>query len=46
MTLVPAHGVRNLRSRRFLTVCTGCKLCKARETYVDVGFRKRVRVYA
>src|SRR6188472_2536962 len=24
---------------RLLTVCTGCNPCKARETYVNVGFR-------
>ena len=28
---------------RFLTVCTGCKLCRPTETYVHVGFVSRCR---
>jgi len=35
--LESVDSCRNLRSRRFLTVCTGCYLCKARATYVNLG---------
>jgi hypothetical protein len=30
-------GVGNLRSRSFQSVCTGCNLCRAYATYVNVG---------
>jgi hypothetical protein len=35
---VPARGGRNLRSRSFLAVYSGCNLCRPPRTYVDLGF--------
>src|SRR5215217_3578120 len=36
----PSISCRNLRVRRFLTVCAGCNLCRAHATYVNVGCRQ------
>jgi len=37
---------RNLRSHRFLSVCTGCNMCRASATYVNPGCRRCVEVLA
>ena len=37
---------RNLRSRRLLTDCTGCNLCRPSENWVYVGFCKRAAAIA
>jgi hypothetical protein len=34
---------RALALHRLLVVCTGCYLCRPRETYVNVGFGSRVK---
>ena len=38
----PLRSGGNLRSRRLLTLCTRCNLCRPRGTYVNVGFRQGV----
>jgi hypothetical protein len=44
--IIALTPVGNPRSRRFLSVCTGCNVCRASATYVNVGFRHYVEVLA
>jgi hypothetical protein len=42
LTDLPRVGCSNLRVRGFLTVCTGCNLCRAQPNHVNVGCCRRL----